>query len=116
VVKRTLGLALIATLSAAAAAATEPVTLACRDEATPEAPPFFVQLDFDEKSVRLHGLGYPAFTILLVRPWIVHFAERPADPAHIGSIHRVTGELRLDPVGEGRSPLRATCVRGTRIF
>ena len=103
----------------------QPIVLVCMedpDEAQEaQDPNFFVLIEFDEDSVMIHGRDYPPFSVLLVRPWVVQFADSKTSPAHLGSIDRITGELTIETTGavsQGKAGglLKARCELTTRLF
>jgi hypothetical protein len=103
----------------------EPVVLACIEEPSrsqeAEDPTFFVLIDFDEDSVRVHGRDYPPLSVLLVQPWRVEFADSKTSPAYLGSIDRITGEMTIETTGSAvkgtaGGVLKAQCELTTRLF
>ena len=102
----------------------EPIVLACIEDPgqseAAEATRFFVLIDFDDDSVRVHGRDYPPLSVLLVQPWRVEFADSKTSPAYLGSIDRITGELRIEITSlvpeKASGLLEARCELTTRLF
>jgi hypothetical protein len=103
----------------------QPIVLVCTEEAggSQEAQDsrFFVLIEFDEDSVTIHGRDYPPLSVLLVRPWVVQFADNKTSPVYLGSIDRITGELIIEtagspPQGKPSGLLEAACELTSRLF
>jgi hypothetical protein len=117
-----LGSALLSLMPTTVLAQREPVVLSCREPKADGGEPeqFFVQLDFDEKVVRFHRRDLPSMRMLLVESWRVEFADSARSPTLLGTINRITGDVRVERVGSSgdRSPeaIRATCDRAAPVF